>query len=159
MKSHFSVTLSSLRRKKGLSQREAAADLGVSQALLSHYENGAREPKLEFVVKACGYYDVSADHLLGRPDTSQSGAMHIPRDCEGARRLIDAARAVFDKLDDLSDPDVYEAAVKYLTVPAENLTALLRDPAAPYEPMREVNMKLAESSLIVVARKFGAGKE
>jgi len=66
MKSAFSEVLSSLRREKGLSQRRAAADLGVSQALLSHYENDAREPKLEFVVKACNYYNVPADYILGR---------------------------------------------------------------------------------------------
>jgi|GEM_PF-1019567 len=66
MKSAFSEVLSSLRREKGLSQRRAAEDLGVSQALLSHYENDAREPKLEFVIKACNYYDVSADYILGR---------------------------------------------------------------------------------------------
>jgi len=69
MKSAFSEVLSSLRREKGLSQRNAASDLGISQALLSHYENGAREPKLDFVVKMCNYYDVSADYILGRTDT------------------------------------------------------------------------------------------
>jgi len=69
MKSAFSEALSSLRREKGLSQRNVAADLGISQALLSHYENGAREPKLEFVVKMCNYYGVSADYILGRTDT------------------------------------------------------------------------------------------
>jgi len=68
MKSAFSERLSSLRREKGLSQRRAAEDLGVSQALLSHYENGAREPKLEFVIRACKYYDVPADFVLGRTD-------------------------------------------------------------------------------------------
>ena len=62
----FSVIFSSLRKEKGLSQREVAAKLGVSQALLSHYENGAREPKLEFVVKACDYFNVTADYILGR---------------------------------------------------------------------------------------------
>ncbi len=40
----FSETMSELRRKKGASQRTAAAELGISQALHSHYENGAREP-------------------------------------------------------------------------------------------------------------------
>ena len=62
----FNKILSSLRREKGLSQRRVAADLGISQALLSHYENGAREPKLDFVIKVCGYYGVTADYLLGR---------------------------------------------------------------------------------------------
>jgi len=68
MKSAFSERLSALRREKGLSQRLAAADLCISQALLSHYENDAREPKLEFVVKACDYYGVPADYILGRSD-------------------------------------------------------------------------------------------
>ena len=62
----FSRTLSLLRQERGVSQRTAAADLGISQALLSHYENGIREPGLAFVVRACDYYHVSADFILGR---------------------------------------------------------------------------------------------
>ena len=66
MSSDFSRCLSLLRQEKGISQRAAAKDLGISQALLSHYENGVREPGLAFVTKACNYYNVSADFLLGR---------------------------------------------------------------------------------------------
>ena len=64
----FSERLHALRAAKGLSQRAVAADLHISQALLSHYENGAREPGLQFVCRACDYYGVSADYLLGRTD-------------------------------------------------------------------------------------------
>ena len=73
----FSETMSELRRKKGASQRTAAAELGISQALLSHYENGAREPGLDFVCRACEYYGVSADYLLGRTD--EPGGETAPR--------------------------------------------------------------------------------
>lgn len=73
----FSETMSELRRKKGASQRTAAADLGISQTLLSHYENGAREPGLDFVCRACEYYGVSADYLLGRTD--EPGGETAPR--------------------------------------------------------------------------------
>ena len=66
MYARFARTLSQLRHEKGVSQREAAQALEVSQALLSHYENGIREPGLAFVVRACDYYQVSADYLLGR---------------------------------------------------------------------------------------------
>ncbi len=65
MSSDFSRCLSLLRQEKG-SPSAAAKDLGISQALLSHYENGVREPGLAFVTKACNYYNVSADFLLGR---------------------------------------------------------------------------------------------
>lgn len=58
-------SLALLRQEKGLSQRTVAKELGISQALLSHYEKGAREPGLAFVAKACRYYNVSADFLLG----------------------------------------------------------------------------------------------
>lgn len=61
----FPKRLSRLRQELGVSQRAAAKDLGVSQALLSHYENGVREPGLSFVARVCGYYSVSADYILG----------------------------------------------------------------------------------------------
>ena len=61
----FARSLAKLRKDKKVSQRTAAAALGVSQALLSHYENGLREPGLEFLVNAGKYYGCSVDRLLG----------------------------------------------------------------------------------------------
>ena len=61
----FSDRLTTQRKRKGVSQKQAAADLGISQALLSHYESGIREPGLSFLVKAADYYNVSCDYLLG----------------------------------------------------------------------------------------------
>ena len=52
MSAAFAFQLAQLRRAAGVSQRKAAADLQVSQALLSHYEKGIREPGLDFVVRA-----------------------------------------------------------------------------------------------------------
>ena len=75
MKTEFPRTLSLLRQERGVSQRTAAGDLGISQALLSHYENGIREPGLAFVVRACEYYHVSADFLLGRTLSREGGAL------------------------------------------------------------------------------------
>ena len=70
----FCEILADLRKKKGVSQRKAAADLHISQALLSHYENGAREPGLPFLCRACDYYGVTADYILGRsPDAGSDG--------------------------------------------------------------------------------------
>ncbi|HEX2939127.1 MAG TPA: helix-turn-helix transcriptional regulator [Ruminiclostridium sp.] len=69
MKSDFPRILTLLRKEKGISQKQAANDLGISQALLSHYEKGIRECGLDFVVNAAEYYGVSCDYLLGRsPD-------------------------------------------------------------------------------------------
>lgn len=65
----FASKISALRREKNITQKNAAEQLGVSQALLSHYEKGIRECNLEFVKKAAVFYDVSSDYLLGLSDT------------------------------------------------------------------------------------------
>lgn len=72
--------MSLLRQEMGISQRKAAAALGISQALLSHYENGIREPGLAFVARACDFYHVSADFLLGRT-SSRAGPSSRRRSC------------------------------------------------------------------------------
>ena len=68
----FATRLMELRKDKKISQKQAAKDLGISQALLSHYENGVRECGLNFVVRAANYYNVSCDFLLGNSKSTVS---------------------------------------------------------------------------------------
>lgn len=76
MNKDFPRIITYLRKERGLSQRQVADDLEISQALLSHYEKGIRECGLDFLVKSANYYDVSCDYLLGRTSDRQ-GAMLI----------------------------------------------------------------------------------
>ena len=46
MASEFNRILALLRKERGITQKQAAADLGISQAQLSHYEKGIRECSL-----------------------------------------------------------------------------------------------------------------
>lgn len=64
--SDFARILTHLRKEKGISQKVAAEQLGVSQSLLSHYEKGIRECGLLFLVRAADFYGVTVDFLLGR---------------------------------------------------------------------------------------------
>ncbi|MBQ2974140.1 MAG: helix-turn-helix domain-containing protein [Clostridia bacterium] len=66
MDKNFPIILTELRKEKGLSQKEAAAKLGISQALLSHYEKGIRECGQSFLIRVADFYGVSCDYLLGR---------------------------------------------------------------------------------------------
>lgn len=69
MNADFPRILTLLRKEKGISQKEAASELQISQALLSHYEKGIRECGLDFLIRTADYYHVSCDYLLGRsPD-------------------------------------------------------------------------------------------
>ena len=88
MSVEFSAKLSALRRERGVSQKQAAESLGISQALLSHYEKGIRECNLDFVKKVAGYYDVSADYLLGLTDSRQRMTeIADPEDIPGDSRM------------------------------------------------------------------------
>ena len=89
----FCANLSRLRREKGVSQRKAASDLQISQALLSHYENGAREPGLAFVCRACDYYGVTADFLLGRTGDETQARLGP----EAVRQLVHQLRQIADQ--------------------------------------------------------------
>ena len=132
MNAEFSRTLSLLRQEKGVSQRKAAAALGISQALLSHYENGIREPGLSFVVKACDYYGVSSDFLLGRT-LSRDGTTIAPEELYdisneknnsmrggvlallSKKLLVNSIGATFDLLAKTGSRDAVKAAANYLS--------------------------------------------
>lgn len=75
MNKDFPRIMTLLRKERGLSQKQAAADLEVTQALLSHYENGKRECGLDFLVRAADYYNVSVDYLLGRSPMSTGASV------------------------------------------------------------------------------------
>lgn len=99
----FPETLSVLRKERNISQRSAAADLHISQALLSHYENGAREPGLDFVCRACDYYGVTADYLLCRsenPDSTASAAAAARAFLANLRNLTEKAESALKALEE-----------------------------------------------------------
>lgn len=81
MEKSFPVILGELRKERGLSQKEAAASLGISQALLSHYEKGIRECGHSFLIKVADFYGVTCDYLLGRSsDRSGDGRLSLLSD-------------------------------------------------------------------------------
>lgn len=107
VESTFANRMGELRRQKKISQKEAAQALGISQALLSHYENGIRECGLDFVVRAADYYNVSTDYLLGHSNdimdlnTAQITEKDDPEDREMSyKTLFHAAMQLMDKIPD-----------------------------------------------------------
>lgn len=77
MNNYFPRIITLLRKERGLSQKQVALDLNVSQALLSHYEKGIRECGLDFLVSVAEYYNVSCDYLLGRTPDRKGATLNI----------------------------------------------------------------------------------
>lgn len=65
---NFSERLKALRTAKNLSHAALGNKLGVSKALIGHWETGVRLPSLEAANALADYFDVSIDYLVGRSD-------------------------------------------------------------------------------------------
>jgi transcriptional regulator with XRE-family HTH domain len=123
---HFGRTLAKLRKEKKVSQRETAEALSVSQALLSHYENGLREPGLAFLCRAADYFSCSTDYLLGRTLDKQGISLVLdmpgeedPAENEKNRRtylLANGFAMLSELLQESEDPTLFAQAYDYLSL-------------------------------------------
>lgn len=57
--------LAQLRKEKGLSQRELATSLGVSNGAVAMWETNRRQPDIEMLIRIAQFYNVSIDYLSG----------------------------------------------------------------------------------------------
>ncbi len=61
----LAAQLSEARRAKGITQRKAAEELGMTASMMSALETGERAPSLGALVQLAEYYGLSLDELFG----------------------------------------------------------------------------------------------
>lgn len=66
----FSDTLAVLRKARGLTQKQVASDVGLSEIAIQNYESGRRKPAYDALLALADYFDVSVDYLMGRTGNS-----------------------------------------------------------------------------------------
>ncbi len=98
-KNKLNQILSETRKRRGISQKQAALELGISQALLSHYEKGIRECSLDFLVKLADYYGVTTDYLLGHSTTKNARTASAQRQ-RSLVRTLETIMLLSERLDD-----------------------------------------------------------
>lgn len=64
--------LKSSRKAVGLSRKQIAQLIGVSESMVGLYEAGTRQPSLAALVKLASTYKVSTDYLLGCEQQSKT---------------------------------------------------------------------------------------
>ena len=62
----FGKRINTLRRQKDVTQDELAAELGVTAAAVSKWENGYTLPDILMLCAIADYFQVTTDELLGR---------------------------------------------------------------------------------------------
>ncbi len=136
MERNFPIILCELRKEKGLSQKEAAAKLGISQALLSHYEKGIRECGQSFLIKVADFYNVTCDYLLGRTPEKND--------------LTAVASTIFETDDDDGKP-TSQTLVKASLL----LNHAMRQPEKLHDVKLEMLFSIAIYKIILIQAKAG----
>lgn len=65
--------LFTLRKEKGLTQKDVAEELGISRQAYANYESGNREPDISTLRHLSEYFGVSIDVLLDNPTAAKRG--------------------------------------------------------------------------------------
>lgn len=65
---YFGEKLRALRIENGLTQQQLADKVELVKSSISAYEQGAKYPSVEVLIKICTVFQVSADYLLGLSD-------------------------------------------------------------------------------------------
>lgn len=89
-----------LREKRGLIQELLAAELGISQQMLSKYEKDVTRIKVDVLKLIAEYFNVTTDYLLGISD--------VKRDLQGQMKMNETLDEYYDLIEVYKGLDVYD---------------------------------------------------
>ena len=89
-----------LREKRGLIQEILAAELGITQQMLSKYEREGTLIKVDILKKIATYFNVTTDYLLGVSD--------VKRDLQRQMKMNETLDEYYDLIEIYKDLDSYD---------------------------------------------------
>lgn len=89
-----------LREKRGLIQEILAAELGITQQMLSKYERDVTLIKVDILKKIATYFNVTTDYLLGVSD--------VKRDLQRQMKMNEILDEYYDLIEIYKDLDSYD---------------------------------------------------
>ena len=89
-----------LREKRGLIQEILAAELGITQQLISKYERDITLIKVDILKKIAIYFNVTTDYLLGISD--------VKRDLQGQMKMNETLDQYYDLVEVYKELDEYD---------------------------------------------------
>ncbi len=82
---YFGAKLKQLREARKMTQQQLADKLELTKSSVSAYENSAKYPSVEVLIRIATIFDVSADYLLGLSDNMD---VNISNLTDGQTQLI-----------------------------------------------------------------------
>ncbi len=175
MNKDFCRIITLLRKEKKLSQKQVSTDLGISQALLSHYEKGIRECSLETLVKIADYYDVPTDYLLGRTPHRYSDITDISDDKSSLNKdkatlivskklLQNTQNVIYDYLFKIGNRKLSKNVANYLMTSTYNMfrkiySANTNNPQDMFAVHKEVYSGFSSAAMEVLSARISSATD
>ena len=121
---YFGTNLKKIRQIKGLSQQAFAELIDLNRGVISSYEEGRAEPKIETLLRIATYFGIPTDDIISKPLTVNQLANFT---------LIEDSIATLD--------DVKECNLKELTNNGENKNIELQKIFAQFDFVYFVSYK------------------
>lgn len=102
--------IKSLQEKRGLIQELLAAELGITQQMLSKYERDISIIKVDVLKRLAGYFNVTTDYLLGLSD--------VKRDLTGQIRINETIDEYYDLIEVYKKLDKYDQEMIWTMIQA-----------------------------------------
>lgn len=129
-------SIGELRKAKGLSQKEVAGEIGVSQASYSAYERGRNEPPAEILVRLSYLFNCPVDILVQRD--------RLYRDASEALKQAEQYRAQIAQLEgELAKNDGENETAKAMLDLMQKLSEALTQTAQRPDIAKQINDPLA----------------
>ena len=92
-----------LRNKKGIQQKELALEIGVSNAAVSDWEHGKKDPTGDRLRKLADFFEVDELTVLGKGNRTQSSEPFVPADPKvaGVSETDQIIQHLLDRLDEI----------------------------------------------------------
>lgn len=105
--------IKTLREKRGIIQEILAAELGITQQMLSKYENDVTVIKVDILKRLAEYFNVTTDYLLGMSD--------VKRDLTGQIKLNETLDEYYDMIEVYKKLDQYDQELVWslLSIPMQ----------------------------------------
>ena len=97
-----------LREKRGLIQELLAAELGITQQMLSKYERDSSIIKVDVLKKLAVFFNVTTDYLLGLSD--------VKRDLTGQIRINETIDEYYDLIEVYKKLDKYDQELVWMII-------------------------------------------
>lgn len=100
--------IKTLRKERGLQQKEVAVEVGIDQSNYSKIENGRREPSVSVLKKLADLFEVSVDYIIEPNDD-------LPKEVIIEDKTVNEKLRLISQLDEEDKNMVFRMIDKMLT--------------------------------------------